>query len=588
MRTLTSIFCALSLGACGTLGAPEQALDDGASGDGPPRVGTSVKPTSTDTSSTVPVGTQATSGAPAMNGSSTTPPSSASPNPTSGSVPTPGELAQPLRRLSHREYANTVKSLLPAAQVTLPALATDETIDGFTNNWDAQKPSDLLVEQYFNIAVDVAEGLDDAAISALTGCAAGIECAKSFIAQFGKQALRRPLTPEEASQYLTIFETGPGNGDFPLGVRLTVAAMLQSPHFLYRVEFGVGESEPIVGKRLLPYETATRLSYLLWANTPDAALFDAAESGRLDDAAGIETEAQRMLADPKAKEGVTNFFREWLKLSKLSKTLKLAEENWDEAFRADLTESVIRFTYDQVFDQGGSARDLLLATRFPMTPGIADLFGLQASGDTWQDLDASPSERSGLLTHPGILGAYGYGEYPSPVLRGVFVLDRFMCMPPTAPPDPAAVQPPEPGTAENPRTNREAYVQATSGAGCAACHTAINGIGFAFENYDTVGRYRTKDSTFDVDASGNVGSFTFDNAVDFSKQLADSQEYQNCVVSKWATYALGGSPLARDAQFLSDLGSKFQEESLSLKGLLLAIATHERFSGRLSTGTSGL
>lgn len=586
MRTLTSIFCALSLGACGTLGTPGQPVDNRSSVMGP----NSAKPVTTSGGGPS-VGTDATgpvtSAAPGVVGSSTIPASSATPDATVV-PPTPGELAQPLRRLSHREYANTVKSLLPQVQIDLPPLTTDETIDGFTNHWDAQKPSDLLVEQYFNIAVDVAEAIDDAGLQTLTGCSAGIECARSFITQFGKQAYRRPLTAEEVTSYLAVFETGPGGSDFGLGVRLVVAAFLQLPHFLYRVEFGVGDAEPILGKRLQSYETATRLSYLLWANMPDAALFDAADSGGLDDAAGIETEAQRMLADPKAKEGVTSFFREWLKLTRLSKSLKLPEENWDDALRTDLTESVIKFTYDQVFEKGGSARDLLLATRFPMTPRIAELFGLQTSEETWEDLDADPSQRSGLLTHPGILGAYGYGEYPSPVLRGVFVLDRFMCMPPTAPPDPAAVQPPEPGTPENPRTNREAYAQVTSGNGCAACHTAINGIGFAFENYDTVGRYRTKDATFDVDASGSVGSFVFDNALEFSQQLADSKAYQSCVVSKWATYALGGSPLAKDTAFLSDLGSKFESESLSLKGLLLAIATHERFSGRLTNGASGL
>jgi hypothetical protein len=132
------------------------------------------------------------------------------------------------------------------------------------------------------------------------------------------------------------------------------------------------------------------------------------------------------------------------------------------------------------------------------------------------------------------------------------------------------------------RTNRELYAQATMGAGCAGCHIAINGIGFGFENYDTVGRYRTQDSGTTVDASGSVAGFTFANGVELSAQLAESTTYLNCVVRNWATYALGGSPLARDAAFLGDLRTRFTGQAFSLKELLVGIASHERFSGRLA------
>jgi hypothetical protein len=501
-----------------------------------------------------------------------------------GVAPQPTAIDQPLRRLSHFEYANTLKSLLPQVTVTPPPLAAEETIDGFTNHWDAQKPSDLLVEQYFNIALSVAQALDAAAVQKLTGCTAGIACATTFIKTFGSRAYRRPLGDDEIAGFLATFQTGPASADFALAVRLTVMALLQSPHFLYRPEFGAGQADAVLGRRLTGYETASRMSYLLWGDMPDAGLFDAAGSGGLDAQDGIEAQARRMLGDPKAQVGVTRFFAEWLKLSKLSKTLKLPAENWDEAFRAELTESVQRFVYDQVFSPGGSAKDLLLSRSFPMTPRIANLFGVTATGAAWQKLDVDPTQRSGLLTHPGILGAYGYGEYPSPVLRGVFVLDRFMCAPPKAPPNAALAQPPMMTMTGDTRTNRELYVKATAGNGCAGCHVSINGIGFGFENYDTVGRYRTQDSGVNVDASGSVAGFTFANGVELSAQLADSTTYLNCVVSKWVTYALGGSPLAGDAAFLGDLRARFAGKAFSLKELLVGIATHERFSRRLAGG----
>lgn len=501
-----------------------------------------------------------------------------------GPAPQPSVVEQPLRRLSHFEYVNTLKSLLPQVSVALPTLAGEETIDGFTNHWDAQKPSDLLVEQYFNIALSVAQALDATAIQKLTGCTPGIACASTFIKAFGSRAYRRPLGDDEVTAFLTTFQSPPASADFALAVKLTVMAFLQSPHFLYRPEFGTGPADSVLGKRLTGYETASRLSYLLWGDMPDGPLFDAAATAGLDTQDGIETQARRMLGDPKAKVGVTRFFAEWLKLSKLSKTLKLPAENWDDAFRAELTESVQRFVYDQVFSTGGSAKDLLLSRSFPMTPRIAGLFGLTTTSTSWKTLDADPTQRSGLLTHPGILGAYGYGEYPSPVLRGVFVLDRFMCAPPQAPPNAAFAQPPMMTMTGDTRTNRELYAKATMGAGCPGCHLAINGIGFGFENYDTVGRYRTQDSGVTVDASGSVAGFTFANGVDLSAQLAESTTYLNCVVSNWATYALGGSPLARDAAFLGDLRTRFTGKAFSLKELLIGIATHERFSGRLAGG----
>ena len=525
------------------------------------------------------IGSNATGGAGAGAGTGAVPGAAGG-----GPAPQPSVVDQPLRRLSHFEYANTLKSLLPEVSVTLPALAGEETIDGFTNHWDAQKPSDLLVEQYFNIALSVAQALDATAIQKLTGCTPGIACATTFIKVFGSRAYRRPLGDDEVAAFLTTFQSGPASADFSLAVKLTVMTFLQSPHFLYRPEFGTGQADALLGKRLTSYETASRMSYLLWGDMPDAPLFDAAASGGLDAQDGIETQARRMLGDPKVKVGVTRFFAEWLKLSKLSKTLKLPAENWDDAFRAELTESVQRFVYDQVFSAGGSAKDLLLSRSFPMTPRIAGLFGLTATSTSWQTLDADPTQRSGLLTHPGILGAYGYGEYPSPVLRGVFVLDLFMCAPPTAPPNAALAQPPMMTMPGDTRTNRELYANATMGSGCAGCHVSINGIGFGFENYDTVGRYRTQDSGANVDASGNVAGFTFANGVELSAQLAESTIYLNCVVSKWATYALGGSPLARDAAFLGDLRALFTGKAFSLKELLVGIATHERFSGRLAGG----
>jgi len=485
--------------------------------------------------------------------------------------------------LSHFEYANTLLDLFPTLTPITPDLAADETIDGFSNHWDAMQPSDLLTEQYFQVAMSIARQLDAATVADLTDCESA-DCAATFISEFGERAFRRPLSPEEEQAYLDLFQSGPGASDFLLGVQLSVLAMLQSPHFLYRPEFGVDDVVDERGRRLGGYETASRLSYLLWASMPDSELMAAAADGELGDSAGIEEQARRMLADPRSERSVTQFFREWLKLSRLERMVKLPEAAWDEGFKNELIESATRFSYEEVFLSGGSSVDLLTSARYPATSRVASLLGETVEGSGWEVVSADPNERAGILTHPAFLGAHGYGEYPSPVLRGVYVMDRILCAPPSPPPGNVNIVLPEPpDAASTPRTNREAYVEATSGAGCHLCHTAINGYGFAFENYDTLGQYRGQDSGFDVDASGSVSDFDFVGAVDLSQQLAESDEFQSCVVEKWTNYALGGSPLADDARLHYDLVETFEQQAFSLRELLIAIAVHERFSGWLAT-----
>jgi hypothetical protein len=503
--------------------------------------------------------------------------------PIEPALPDPSAVDQPLRRLSHSEYANTIADLFPDFSVTIPELATEETIDGFSNHWDAMQPSELLSEQYYAVALAVARNLDAERASALAGCA-DTSCAASFVTDFGLRAFRRPLSDQEVGRFVELVEAGAAASDFTLGVQLAVMSFLQSPYFLYRPEFGAGPVVDERGKQLESYEAASRLSYLLWASMPDEELFARAADGSLSDPATVEAQARRMLDEPKAARSVELFFREWLKLDKLNRVLKLPEAGWDDPFRAEVVESAVRFAYREVFEKGGSVDELLTSTRYPATGATAALFGETLTEEGWGLVDANPNERAGILTHPAFLGAHGYGEYGSPVLRGVYVMDRILCAPPEPPPGNVTITLPEaPSDQAEPRTNREAYTQTTAGAECQTCHIAINGFGFAFENYDTLGQYRQEDSGFAIDATGAVGEFEFDGAVQLSAALATSDRYRDCVVQKWATYAFGGSPLAEEPRFLVDLRTELESNDGSMHELLVALAVHERYSGYLAT-----
>jgi hypothetical protein len=512
----------------------------------------------------------------------------AGPTPTTPSNPDDPaqaeESASPIRRLSHVEYWNTLRDLFPSLAITKLELAANETIDGFSNHWDALQPSDLLIGQYYDSATGIASALTSADIAELSSCT-DLSCASQFVAEFGQRAFRRPLTDEEIASFAAVFESdGPAAEDFETGVRLTVVSMLQSASFLYRPEFGVGEVVD-ARKELDSFEAATRLSYFLWASMPDEALFEAAASGGLREPDGMQAQVQRMLSDERARDGAITFFSEWLKLAKVNTSLKLPEDNWDETFRAEVHESAVRFVYDNVFVNDGTLADLMTSREYVATPRVASLLGVEASGDTWTNVDVDPTQRAGILTHPAFLAAHGYGEYPSPVLRGVYVMDRILCAPPQPPPGNVNMVLPQTDEAE-PRTNREAYDLATDGDACQGCHRLINPFGFAFENYDTLGRYRTTDNGLEVDASGSALQFTFTNGVDLAQQFAESDVVRQCAVRKALNYGFGGSPLAADTAMRNDIAEAFTEKNYSLKGLFEAIASHERFSHWLSVGAA--
>lgn len=489
---------------------------------------------------------------------------------------------QPLRRLSNVEYENTLRDLFVDLDYDLPTLPADTEIDGFYNNYSTQEPSTLRAEQYLGSAMAVADAISDAYVAQLAPCGQTAECARTFVEEFGLRAFRRPLTDSELASFTGTFTEGPGASDFALGVRLTVIGMLQSASFLYRPEVGAGVEGASGEIELGPYEIASRLSYFVWGSMPDDELFDAAASGRLAGPEDVRTQAERMLNDPRARQGIGQFFSEWLTLPRVMAVTKRAEDDWDAEFRAELSESASRFLFDEVFANGGSSVDLLTSTRYAVTPRIAGLLGLEVGGgQSWQVVDVDPSERSGFLTHPAFLGAYGYGDFPSPVLRGVYVMDRILCAPPSPPPPGVDVTLPSADDEDpnEPRTNREAYEQVTSvSTQCAGCHSVINPLGFAFENYDTLGQYRTEDNGQTVDASGGSLGFTFDNGVELAEQIATSEAYQRCVVDKMLTFGFGGGPAAGSSAMRDEVRAAFTAADYSLAELVVEIATHDRFS----------
>lgn len=487
-----------------------------------------------------------------------------------GPAPNPGA-----RRLSNAEYRNTVRDLFPGLALPDLDLVADPSPYGFDNDAATLQASRLLVNQYNSAAVAIAERVR-ARQAEFVPCmpSEGSACGAQYIADLAPRAYRRPLSQVELDTLQGVFDHYLAQDGWEAAVELTTQVILQSPAFLYRVEAPgpTGDSSP--------YDVAARLSYLLWSSMPDAPLFDAAATGRLRSEADIAAQVDRMLDDPRAIEGFMNWSRQWLALSRLDTVAK--EEGWSDALREALSEEARRFLADVIFARRGTVRDLLTSRRVFVTAETAPLYGLPApAAGTWveTELPAGEGDRRGFLLQAQFLAAHGHPNNPSPVLRGLFVLKQFLCVELGSPPAGVDMTIPDDDPAMGPTTNRENYDRATGGEVCRTCHSVINPIGFTFEHFDTLGRYRADDGGLAIDPSGGFGTATFADHNALIEHLAGSRQVTDCVTKKYLTYALAGPASGGDVCLTRDLQGRFADSGGDLRQLVRDLATHPRFLG---------
>lgn len=501
-----------------------------------------------------------------------------------GSIGDPGNTSSvcgpipeaPLRRLSHTEYRNTVRDLFPELTIPELQLAPDPTPHGFNNDADSLQAAPLLVNQYNAAAVVIAEEVA-ARFDMVATClpTEGAACGREWILDLGTRAFRRPLAQSEIDTFQALFDSYLAANNFDVAIELTTQAILQAPQFLYRVETGSLDDK---GTTIASsYDVASRLSFLLWSTMPDKELFEAAGSGALATDEQIAAQVDRMLADPRALDGFMNFTGQWLELARLDRVTKHGADGWSEDVRLALREEARRFLDEVVFRRGGTLTDFLTSSKTFISPTTAQFYGLTAPGPGWTEVDM-PADRKGFLMQAQFLAANGHPENPSPVLRGLFVLRNLLCVELGSPPAGVNMTIPgaEPGV---PLTNRENYDRVTAAELCQSCHSVINPIGFAFEQYDTFGRFRTTDNGLPVDPSAKFGETTFAGPQELVDYLATSTQVHQCVTNKYLTYALGGAAGAKDQCLARDVEEEFALTGGSLTHLMKAIATHPRYLG---------
>lgn len=488
----------------------------------------------------------------------------------------------PLRRLTRFEYNSTVRDLFATALTPADDFPPDEVVDGFSNNAVVLTVSSLHAEKY----TYAAEALAAEAITklgSLFSCdpvAVGAEeCATQFAEEFGRRVYRRALEPEDVAVLLEAFDIGSPES-YEKGIEIMIRAMLQSPHFLFRVEF-TGAVAPGTAPgmaRLNGYETASRLSYLIWSSAPDTALLDLAEADGLSTPEQVAAEAQRMLADPKARLAVAEFYRQWLGLNRLEVISKdvAAFPLWSDAMRAALEAEGDAIVEDVVFGSDATLDRLLTAPLGLPTGPLAQLYGVPES-TTVAALD--PAQRTGILTSPGFLAVQSHPDQTSPVLRGKFVRTKLLCDEVSPPPDNVDISLPnlsEGGTA------RQRFTAHLTDASCSNCHSAMDPLGFPLENYDALGSFRTMDAGQPIDLSGE---FLFTEDIDgpfigpaeMSQALASSDQVEDCVAEQWFTFTVGRGVEAGDACSLSPLQDAFNESGGNLNELVVQTTQTEAF-----------
>ncbi|MGA9524611.1 MAG: DUF1592 domain-containing protein [Myxococcaceae bacterium] len=500
--------------------------------------------------------------------------------------------AAPVRRLTRAEYNNTVRDLLGDDTEPANVFGTDGKVGLFTSN--AGIPVTSFVARNYQTAAQGTAKRAAGKLSQLAPCdmAAGEKaCAAAFIERFGKRAYRRPLSSEDQARFMAAYEAARARGlDYPAAVTLLIEAFLQSPNFINHVEKGdpylPGPGGQTVA--LTSWEIASRLSYFLWNSMPDDALFAAAESGALSTVEGIAREARRLLADPRAKRGVGDFYAQWLELARLDDLKKNAGRfpEFDNALKRSMRGETEAFLH-AVLWEGDARLDTLLTADFTYgDASIAKLYGVAGITDISPvKLQLDRSTRAGLLTQPALMAIHSYSDMTSPIHRGKFIRERLFCDELPSPPAGVNSTLPEVGPGATVRQRLGAHKEVPS---CAGCHVLMDPIGFGFEHYDAIGRFRTRENDqHEVDANGEIFGGTDSNgafygARELADRLAQSDQVRSCVLESMLAYSTGHPATTEDECSLPTLLSRFKGSGGDLQEALVMTTQTDAFRFRRS------
>lgn len=486
-----------------------------------------------------------------------------------------------LHRLTRAQYVASTRALM--GDVVVPDdLEVDTPLHGFTTIGAAELTiGPRAAEQFEAAALSVAEQAI-ARREGFTGCDAAEEgCRRAFLARFGRQAWRRPIDGAELDELVALStEVGGLLRDPWRGLELTVAGVLQSPDFLFRVEVGEPDPDDPGRRRYTAYEMASRLSFLLWGTTPDDALLAAAASGALVTDAGIRAAAERLIDAPEARPALRRFFAEYFVLDRLDSLTKDADAfpQMSPSLGASMRDEVLTVLDALVFEDDTDVRRLLTTRDTFVNDELAALYGLPAVDGGGMQPTRLPADnpRGGLLGTGAFLALNAHFSTTSPTLRGKYVQNILLCVD-IPPPPPGVVADLAEEGGDVPRTTREKLARHRDDPACAGCHVLMDPLGLGLERFDAIGAYRTTENGLPVDARSELNGAPFEGPRALGELLRGDPRVADCITRRAYRYATGHLEARSEEVSVRAIRDTFAASGHRVRAMLLALVTSDGF-----------
>jgi hypothetical protein len=413
-------------------------------------------------------------------------------------------------------------------------------------------------------------------------------CAGKILSTLARRAYRGPVSDADLQTLHSFYESGKRDGGFEGGIELALERILASPKFLFRIERDPPDSSAGNSYRVDDFELASRLSFFLWSSIPDDELLHLASAGKLSNPAVFDRQARRMLADPKSLALVSNFAGQWLQL----RNLRNVQPNSDlfPDFDDNLRQSFRRETellFESVVQEDRGVLDLLTADYTFVNERLARHYGIpDIYGSRFRRVAITDDARRGLLGQGSILALTSHAERTSPVVRGKWILENIMGTPvPPPPPDVPPLKGNQQG--QKPLTMREQMAAHRANPVCASCHKTMDSIGFAMENFDAVGAWRTRDAGQPIDATGVLADGTkVDGVVTLRNALVSRPElFAGTLTRKLMIYALGRGLDYRDMPTVRAILRDAARDNYRFSAIVLGIVHSTPFQMRSAANT---
>ncbi|MCB9506282.1 MAG: DUF1592 domain-containing protein [Myxococcales bacterium] len=487
------------------------------------------------------------------------------------------------RRLTNAQFAHVLRDVF--GDIVLPELAEPDVNIGGLLAVGASGASfsargvESMEEAAFAIAEQVIGSVE--LREQLVPCAADPEpgpgCAEGMVRSVGRRLWRRPLSDAEVARLDTLAADAAATlGTYDDGLVYAIAALLQSPNFLFRAELGTGEPGD---RHFDDWDLASRLSFFLWDTCPDEALLDAAAAGELSTETGLRASVERMIADPRTRRGMRSFFSEYLQLYELDTLRKdpTIFEHFSTLLGPDAREETLLLMEHIVFDEDTDFRDILTTRETYVNPRLAALYRIPAPVPDGFGLVRLPADtqRAGLLGHASFLANHAHQVSSSATLRGVAVRQTLLCA--SIPPPPVNVDTSIPEPSGEAPTLRDRVAEHLENDTCRVCHLLTDPIGLGLENFDGIGRWRDTDGGAAIDPSGDLNGVVFANPIELGEAVRNHPDFPWCVARTLTRYATGRVEERDELALIDVTTERFAASGYSFSVLLEEVAMSPMF-----------